>query len=518
MLARQQDEQFDPAQLRELFAKYRDHFPLFAEKHLKIATKSGRVEPLKLNSAQKYVHDRLEQQLFEEGQVRALIVKGRQQGVSTYVEGRYYHKTRFRRGVNAFILTHLQEATDNLFEMVGRYHEYMLPLLKPLTATDSAKELKFKSNDSSYRVSTAGSKATGRSRTIHYFHGSEVAYWDNAETHAAGVMQAIPDGNDTEIILESTANGVGGYFHEQWQKAERGESDFIAIFVPWFWQEEYRTTPKEGWTPSDSEQQYMDLYGLEMDQVYWMHRKNIQLGGDPGEIGWLFLQEYPFCATDAFQVSGEDSICDPQRVVMARKVDGLEKRGAHIIGVDPARYGDDRSSWIHRQGRVAWALKSRKKNSTTELAGWIAREVDHYDEIGEPIDAIMIDVVGLGAGTVDALNDLGYSDRVIEVDAGSKALDPEQYLNLRVEMWDLMGDWFDSEVSIPDKDSIQADLVAPQYTYNVKQQKVLETKEQMKKRGIRSPDEGEALALTFAMPIRPKHDHSPRKEQDWRTL
>lgn len=509
--------------LRELIKNCIEDFEFFALKQLKIRLKSGGIEPLKLNKAQRYVHERLEEQLFERGHIRALILKGRQQGVSTYVEARFYWKVIFRRAVRAFILTHLQEATDNLFAMVDNYHQNLHPMLQPKTSSDNAKELHFERNGSGYKVSTAGSKATGRGSTIHYFHGSEVAFWPNAESHAAGVMQAIPEGNQTEIILESTANGIGGYFHEQWQKAEKGESEYIAIFVPWFWQDEYRKADvPPDWLPSASELEYIATYSLDRNQSYWMHTKNIELGGDVGEIGPLFLQEYPFCAADAFQASGEDKICNPHHVAAARKCVITEKQeGAHVLGVDPARFGKDRSSWIHRNRRVAYGLKSFSKLSTTELAAKVAREIERCAAIGDPVDAVFVDVVGIGAGVVDALNDMGYRNIVIPVNAGSAADDPENYYNKRVEMWDIMAQWLgEKPVSIPDEDSLHADLIALQYTFNVKQQKVLERKEDAKKRGVRSPDEGEALALTFAYPVRPKKRHSnksaTRKTRDWR--
>ena len=79
-----------------------------------------------------------------------------------------------------------------------------------------------------------------RSSTIQLFHGSEVAFWPFAETHAAGVLQAVPNQPGTEIILESTANGVGNFFHKKWREAETGRSEYLAIFVPWHWQDEYR--------------------------------------------------------------------------------------------------------------------------------------------------------------------------------------------------------------------------------------------------------------------------------------
>jgi hypothetical protein len=104
---------------RRIRVKLRDDFPYYASKCLKIRAKSGAIEPLILNRAQLHVHERLEAQKVETGKVRALILKGRQQGCSTYVEGRYYHRVSHSRGLRAFILTHEDAATQNLFEMVN---------------------------------------------------------------------------------------------------------------------------------------------------------------------------------------------------------------------------------------------------------------------------------------------------------------------------------------------------------------------------------------------------------------
>ncbi len=87
-------------------------FPAFAAANLLIRSKDGTIIPLKLNAVQRLVHGKLETQLKDTGRVRALILKARQPGVSTYVEARYYWKVTRRRGVRAYILTHLRDATD----------------------------------------------------------------------------------------------------------------------------------------------------------------------------------------------------------------------------------------------------------------------------------------------------------------------------------------------------------------------------------------------------------------------
>jgi hypothetical protein len=184
--------------------RYSNNFEYYAPRALKIRPKEGQLVPLELNQAQLYLHRIAEMQLQRTGRVRILVLKGRQQGISTYIEGRYYWKVSHRTGVKAYILTHELSATENLFKIAQRYHNNCLPLVKPETKSSSSKTLDFSSLDSGYSVGTAGTKEVGRSATTQYFHGSEVAFWPHAETHAAGVLQTVPDADDTEVFLDST--------------------------------------------------------------------------------------------------------------------------------------------------------------------------------------------------------------------------------------------------------------------------------------------------------------------------
>ena len=120
-----------------------------------------------------------------------------------------------------------RQASDNLFEMVRRYHK--ANPLRPSIQASNAKELKFGAPGSGYRVSTAGTKDTGRGGTFQLAHASEYGFWPNADGHSAGLAQTVADLPGTEIIKESTANGVGNAFHIEWQQAESGEGDYIPI-------------------------------------------------------------------------------------------------------------------------------------------------------------------------------------------------------------------------------------------------------------------------------------------------
>jgi hypothetical protein len=243
---------------RAIRQRLRDDLAHYAARCLKIRTKAGKIEPLLFNRMQKHLHSRIKVHAHQNaGRVRVLILKARQQGCSTYVGARFYHKATHARGQQVFILTHEQDATDNLFDMAVRFHEHCPELVKPHTGAANAKELVFDRLDSGYSVGTAGSKAVGRSKTLQLFLGSEVAHWPNARDHFAGVMQAVPDLPGTEVILESTGHGVGGEFHERWQQAEAGIGDYEAIFVPWFWSDEYRREVPPGLVLDDEELECM---------------------------------------------------------------------------------------------------------------------------------------------------------------------------------------------------------------------------------------------------------------------
>ena len=104
--------------------RLKDDFAHYARRCLMIRTKAGRIAPFRLNRVQEDLHARLEAQLAERGRVRALVLKARQPGISTYVGGRFYWKVTHRRGVRAFILTHRDQATESLFSIAKRFHDY----------------------------------------------------------------------------------------------------------------------------------------------------------------------------------------------------------------------------------------------------------------------------------------------------------------------------------------------------------------------------------------------------------
>lgn len=502
-------------------------FPFFAKTMLRIRTKDGQIVPFALNRAQRRLHDIFEDQLARTGKVRAIIVKGRQMGSSTYIEGRFYWRLWKQRGLKAYILTHEQTATDNLFKMAKRFHDLAPDGLKHPTMAANAKELAFAGRDSSYLVATAGNKGVGRSDTLQLFHGSEVAFWPNAEDHVDGVEQAVADAPGTERIFESTANGIGNVFQRRYSAAERGMAEDEAVFLPWFWDSGYEEEVPAGWEAPRKWLDYQAMHGISDTQLYWAFKKNrgmaTAISASPDEPCWKFMQEYPATAAEAFQ-SGGNSFIPAPKVMVARKAQ-VHGTGPLIIGVDPGRGGDP-TGIIDRCGRRLGERIAERwdDDDLMVVAGKVARVIKQFSP-----DMVNVDVGGLGAGVVDRLWELGYRYCVNAVNFGSSPVGvgptgDELYANRRAEMWDAYRDWYDNPagVQVPDDDGFQGDTCAPVWgkgktRYRSNNELILEEKDSIRERLGFSPDMGDAAALTFAEPISPHMDEDEDTEERGRS-
>lgn len=482
-------------------------FDVYSAHCLCIRTKDSGLTPLILNDAQRYLDDIIEEQIQQTGRVRIIVLKGRQEGVSTYVEARFIRHTTTKEGKRAFILTHEQDATENLFEIAERFYDNLPLQVKPVLGTSNAKELSFCELDSGYRIGTAGNKAVGRSQTIQYFHGSEVAYWPNAGEHTKGVLQAVPDAPDTEIILESTANGVNNFFHQFWKTAEKGLSDFWAVFLPWFWMPEYQKEAPKDFQYTQEENDLAWQYGLTRDQLYWRRFKIRELdAGDGIQDGeTAFKQEYPMNAAEAFQFSGGDTLISSAICMKARKRT-VKGSGLLIVGVDPSA-GGDRFAIIRRHGRKLYGEETYRERDVDVLSKRVSichRILTEIDpEAGKVPDFMHIDYAR-GDEIVDELRGMGHQN-VRTVNFGTAPFNPEKYTNKRNEMWGEMAGWLYDEAmppEIPDSDEMQADLCASPYRWDSKERAVLRDKLFIKKEFGFSPDLGDAAALTFAVPYR----------------
>lgn len=318
---------------KKFLKKIQEDSVFYMNNFLKIRTKEGDLVSFKVNNAQKKSEELIKKQIAEGKPVRVIWLKARQLGISTYCEGKIFHKTANNPFRNSMIIAHEDKATQNLFSMSKLFYDELPPIIKPMKKYSNESALSFENptNDDNVKyknpglrskitVATAKNIQTGRSATIHYLHASEVAFWDNAETLMTGLLQCVPDASDTMVFIESTANGIGGWFYDFWKKSERGETDYIPIFLAWFDNPEY-TRPFG--SKSEKEQFIIEVNKINIDQngeeirtEEW-HLKD-KFGITWEQLNWrkwcisnmcfgdleVFHQEYPSTPDEAFIASG----------------------------------------------------------------------------------------------------------------------------------------------------------------------------------------------------------------------
>ena len=286
---------------RDKLVKYKEDFQLFSEENIRILPKesSKGFIPFMMNEAQQLIHEKVEEQRKATGMVRVIILKARQQGISTYCAARSYWRTSLTPNVSTVVVAHLATASTNLFNMTRNMIFNHPEDTRPQLSKASQNIIKFDGSESSYHVYTAGSPEAGRGSTPTIAHLSEVAFWQYDDKILAGLFQGIADAKGTEIILESTANGASGEFYNLWQGAVDGTNGFTPIFIPWHMTSEYFTAEDampEDFEPTDEE---LEL-GLTDQQLNWRRVRIARMGEDK------FNQEYPSHAHQAFLQSGSN--------------------------------------------------------------------------------------------------------------------------------------------------------------------------------------------------------------------
>lgn len=305
----------------------------YMENFLKIRDKKSRLVPFKANAAQREFNRIIEEDKKNGKPGRYIILKARQLGMSTFTEGYIYHDTTNNEYRNSLIIAHEEKSTLNLFNMSKLYYEASPIAIRPMKKSANGSQLIFenptrddeeKLNNPGLRskitIATAGTSDTGRSGTYHNVHVSEIAFFPNAMNTMTAILQTVPDEPNTFVCIESTANGVGGYFYDMWYKACRGENEFTPIFFPWFSDVTYT---REFKTPEEREKFIQDVnmthidssgkvvhtdewllieqFGLTYEQLNW--RKWTIANKCNGDLD-MFHQEYPATPEEAFIASG----------------------------------------------------------------------------------------------------------------------------------------------------------------------------------------------------------------------
>ena len=310
-------------QLRAAIKVIAKDFYIYCERNLMIQDKiSGAIVPFVLNWAQKMLVEQVMADIASGRPIRYIILKARQMGLSTVIEALGFWWTTTHRNIKTVIIAHEVKASENLYGMFKRYFDNCHPTFQPRRKYNNKKELVFDVDDAvkkeykdrderspglgSEIQTLVAKEGKGRSATIHFFHGSEVSFWEAKADVVSSAIQAVPLAPNTFAFLESTANGVGGYFYDEWQFAKKGESAFRPLFFAWHEHSEYEIV---GEVPAydDEELELIEIFKeKKYPQVSWNHKilwrreKKKEFRSDPKK----FYQEYPKDDMEAFLSSG----------------------------------------------------------------------------------------------------------------------------------------------------------------------------------------------------------------------
>ena len=311
-------------------------------------------------------------------------------------------------------------------------------------------------DNGSFITGEAGDNIGRGNRTSIYFV-DEAAFLERPESADAALSQT----SNCRIYV-STPNGAGNPFY---RKAHDGKTPKFVF--------DWRQDPRKN--------------------EAWYEIQKAKL--DPVVLAQEVDRSYTASVANAF-ISGEIA------GAAARKGPAdIMAYGPVQMGIDVARFGDDKTCFTFRQGRVLLRQIAFQGMDVVEVAGRAKDEI--RAQLGD-VAQIAVDTIGIGAGVADILR-RDFGEMVVDVNSALRMGDGQNY-NLRARMWRDMREWLKAGASIPNDNDLVTDLTALQYTYKGGEL-LLESKQDAKKRGIKSPDRADSLALTFAFPV--------KKTDDW---
>ena len=302
-------------QLKQEAARRDDEYWL--KYYVKIVNKDGDQVPFVLNPIQKKIENKIKELESQGKPARIIVLKARQEGVSTYTQAKFLCRTIKNKNRNALVVAHRDDSTNAIFDK-AKYMNLCLPdNVKPLQRASNARELIFdtpvtykgkeKGLNSKIKVQTAGSDGIGRSDTYHYIHLSEFAFYSGDPLKAlSGINSSVPSVVGTIVILESTANGNNS-FKTLWDLAEAGENDYTPMFFSWFDYPDYQMPVTEEErieimsSLNEYEQGLVDNYELPAERIKWYRWK---LKNDCNGDTDLMKQENPSNSNEAFLATG----------------------------------------------------------------------------------------------------------------------------------------------------------------------------------------------------------------------
>ena len=312
-----------------------------AAQMLRVRTREGATKPLRANAVQR---------AFEKARGQQnIVLKARQMGLTTWAAARFFLKTITRPGTLTLEVAYTLEAAEEIFRIVHRFLDCMPEALRtgPLrTSRQSVRAIAFPELDSQYLVVSAGERNAGRGLTVQNLHCSELARWPGnpAET-LAGLRAALAP--NAEVILESTPDGVGGCFYEEWQRA--AETGTVRHFFPWWKEPGYRERAVEEASLTQEERELMAQHGLDREQIGFRRQRR-------ANFRKMAEQEYAEDSESCFLASGEcvfeltaieELLRTTGEPVQTRHNGALEvwlppvKGKKYVVAVDPAEGGSE---------------------------------------------------------------------------------------------------------------------------------------------------------------------------------
>lgn len=349
-------------------------FSRFAKEHLQIVDQSKQLVPFELNPIQRHIVAREISARRQGKRPWFLILKYRKGGVTTLQQALAYWQSWRHRHQECLTLAHVPQATRMIFRMVSRFYEYQPPARRHLKTQAVVNHIEFVPWGSLYMAFTSGrGGGTSRGSTYSRVHLSEAAFY--ADLPAEHVAMTNSVGDDSAYVIESTPNGQSGRgaaFHEFWQAAKLGKSNFMPLFFPWF--SDPRNRLKAGSfvdemvlaeIAGDAEaQELVAIHGLSLAQIGWWLEQRRGLAG-MGATAALIHQEHPSDDETCFLL-GADSYFDAGLIAEARtrvippsdvednnrlriwEVPDSDTPADYSIGADPAggNGGDDSAAAI----------------------------------------------------------------------------------------------------------------------------------------------------------------------------
>jgi hypothetical protein len=316
----------------------------FGPEDLKIRNKNGELVALQPNRSQT--------QFKREAGRRNIVLKARQVGITTWIAARFFLHTIQHPGTMTVQVAHDHSSAEAIFRIVHRFLENLPEEMRAgalKTSRANVRQIRFRELDSEYRVESAADLNAGRGLTIHNLHCSEVARWPREAVEALASLRAavVPQG---EIVLESTPNGAGGSFYEEWQSAS--ETGYVRHFFPWWLEDSYQR-PAGGLKFTEEEEELRRKvekdFGQKLSCEQIAFRREIRR-----QFGKRAPQEFAEDAESCFLASGE-CLFDVEVVERQLKASQppLESHdraqllvwltpvhdGKYVIGVDPAGGG-----------------------------------------------------------------------------------------------------------------------------------------------------------------------------------